>query len=122
MWRTVRCVPSYFFSTAAGSFHEAYWQPAVDIYRMRGGWLVKFDLAGVRPEDIRVQVEEQHLSVQGVRRDWVIEEGYCYESMEIAYSSFARRIEFPVDLEKASITTEYQLGMLLVRIKTEERP
>jgi HSP20 family molecular chaperone IbpA len=43
--------------------------------------------------------------------------------LEIAYSKFERQVEFPMSLEDARITTEYQAGMLLVRIQTEgERP
>jgi HSP20 family protein len=108
------------FWPAAEAFHEVGWRPAVDIYRTRTGWLAKFDLAGVRPEDVRLQVRGPCLSIQGVRRDWLLEEGYCYHSLEITYSQFERQIEFPVNLERASITTEYQWGMLLVRIQPEE--
>ena len=32
------------------------WQPRADVYRMPGGWLVKLELAGVRPEEIRLTV------------------------------------------------------------------
>jgi HSP20 family protein len=123
MWRSRRCASSHFFSPAAESFQEVHWRPAVDVYRTRVGWLVKFDLAGVRPEDVRLEVQGRSLTIQGERRDWIIEEGGYYESMEISYSSFARRMEFPTDLEKALVTTEYQMGLLLVRIQTgEERP
>jgi HSP20 family protein len=107
------------FWPAAEAFHEVGWRPAVDIYRTRTGWLAKFDLAGVRPEDVHLQVRGHLLLVQGVRRDWVLEEGYCYHSLEITYSRFERQIEFPVNLEQAHLTTEHSWGMLLVRIETE---
>ena len=32
------------------------WQPAVDIYQTPVGWLVKVDLAGVRPDDVTVEL------------------------------------------------------------------
>jgi len=37
-------------------YAEGVWRPAADIYRTRTGWILKFDLAGVRPEDILVQI------------------------------------------------------------------
>jgi HSP20 family protein len=104
---------------AASAFAETSWRPAADVYRTRSGWLAKFDLAGIRPEDIRVQVEGHVLHVQGTRHDYVLEEGCHYHSLEIAYSRFERQVEFPMSLEQARITTEYQEGMLLVRIHTE---
>jgi HSP20 family protein len=108
------------FLPAAGSFHDVIWQPAADIYRTHTGWLAKFDLAGINPQEIEVTIEGRQLTVQGVRRDWLIEEGCHYHAMEIAYTPFERRLEFPVSLERASIRTDYQAGMLLVRIQLEE--
>jgi HSP20 family protein len=119
MRRSHRSEPSCFFWPAATSFVGAGWQPAVDVYRTRTGWLAKFDLAGVRPEDIRLQVEGRTLRVQGIRRDCTLEQGCYHQRLEIAYSQFERHLEFPVSLEQACLTTEYQAGMLLVRIHTE---
>ena len=45
------------------------WQPAVDIYRCPTGWKIKFDLAGVRPDDVQVLIADDKLIVRGVRRD-----------------------------------------------------
>ena len=42
------------FTAANRMHHNASWQPAVDIYHCRGGWLVKFELAGVAPQEIAV--------------------------------------------------------------------
>ncbi len=123
MWRRHRSKPVCFFLPAAAAFAEVGWRPAVDLYRTRTGWLAKFDLAGVRPEDIQLQVDGRVLRLQGIRRDWALEEGCCYHRLEIAYNQFERQVEFPTSLEQASITMEYQAGMLLVRIQTEgERP
>jgi HSP20 family protein len=99
------------------------WQPAADVYRTATGWLVKFDLAGIRLEDIRLEASGQQLRLSGVRRDCRREAGCHYHSLEIAYSEFGRDIQFPTDLEHARITTEYEAGMLLVRIQSNgERP
>jgi len=95
---------------------EAPWRPNTDIHRTAQGWLVKFELAGVCPEDIDLRAGGVYLTLRGVRRDWCSSQaGRCYQ-MEIAYSHFERTLEFPHDLEQADITTEYRDGMLLVRI------
>jgi HSP20 family protein len=116
-----RCGPGCFFLPAMEHFHDLVTQPAADIYRTRVGWLVKIDLPGVRPEDIEVRVRRRRLTVQGVRRDWLLEEGCHYYSLEISYSPFERHLEFPESLEEANIQTEYRAGMLLVRILMEGR-
>src|SRR5205807_3254442 len=76
---------------------DAPWEPAADVYRTRHGWIVKFDLAGVRPDDIELTALGNTLSVRGVRRDHVREEGCCHYRMEIAYSRFERTLELPCD-------------------------
>src|SRR5437660_887972 len=91
---------------------EASWHPSADVYRSRSGWLVKFDLAGVRPEDIVVSAGASRLTVCGRRRDWTIEEGHRYYRMEIAYSHFERTLELPCRLDDARITSEFREGML----------
>jgi HSP20 family protein len=107
------------FLPAAETAREISWRPPTDVYRTRYGWLVKFDLAGVLPEDIQLSVSGQRLTLRGRRRDWCREEGCTYYLMEIAYSYFERSIELPGDLERARIATEFRHGLLLVRIQTE---
>ena len=93
--------------------------PPTDVYRTQTGWLVKFELAGVRAEDIHLEVLGPRMTLRGVRRDrTTAEESHCYR-MEIAYSEFERSLELPCDLKRADITTEYRDGMLLVRVQTE---
>ncbi len=107
------------FLPAADMVQTAGWQPPTDVYRTGRGWLIKFDLAGVRPEDIELSVAGHRLIVRGARRDWCREEGCRHYRMEITYSRFERSVELPTDLQCARITTEYQFGLLLVHIQLE---
>jgi HSP20 family protein len=99
------------------------WQPKTDIYRTAWGWLLKFDLAGVRPEDVQLTRRGNRLGVRGIRRDWCLEEEgcHCYQ-LEIAYSQFERQVVLPADLQQAKIDAEHRHGMLLVRVQLEEAP
>ena len=97
----------------------ARWQPSADVYRTRNGWLLKFDLAGVRLEDVTVTVQDRRVSVSGVRRDSLVEEGCSYYSMEISYNRFERTIEVPCDLGGAQVSLQVRDGLLLVRMITE---
>ena len=92
------------------------WQPPVDVYRSARGWLLKFDLAGVRLDDVQVRIAGSRIIVSGVRKDWVLEQGWSYHSMEISYNRFERVIELPGDLSKAEFSLEARDGLLLVRV------
>jgi HSP20 family protein len=80
---------------------------------------LKFDLAGVRPEDVTVSVTGRMVKVTGVRRDTSVEEGCSYYAMEISYNRFERSLEMPVNLAHARVTIEARNGLLLVRMITE---
>lgn len=95
------------------------WRPAADVYSTRCGWLVKFDLAGVRPQEMEVLVRGQRLTVRGVRRDCTLEEGHRHHSLEISYNRFERTIELPCSLDAAQISTDYRDGMLFVYLQLE---
>ena len=95
---------------------EHAWRPAVDIYRCDCGWLLKVELAGVRPEEIEVLRDSSGVTVSGVRRDTRIYSRQEHHLMEIAYSRFERRIDLPETKDAAELRTEYNDGMLLIHV------
>lgn len=92
------------------------WQPAVDIYRTPDGWKIKFDLAGVKPEDIEVLIANEKIIVRGTRRDAVMTQGWSYHQLEITYSRFERVINIPCDLSRVDIRVESIDGWLLLHL------
>lgn len=97
----------------------APWQPSADVYRTRDGWVLKFDLAGVRADEVTVSIRGRRVCVSGVRRDTVIEEGCSYYAMEISYNRFERYLDMPANLENARVSIEARNGLLMVRMSTE---
>ena len=95
------------------------WMPAADVHQGRDGWLIKLELAGVRPEDVRLRVCGNYLAVSGRRYDHFLGGDWRLQSMEITYGEFERGFEFPVNIENARLMTEFRDGMLLVRIQRE---
>lgn len=93
----------------------------MDVYRTRSGWLLKFELPGVRAEDVDVQTLGSSLLVRGMRRDYVVEDICSVYSMEITYNRFERAIELPCNLDQARLTLEFRDGNLLVRVSLEGR-
>ena len=96
------------------------WCPAADVYRTSDGWIVKVDLAGIRPEDIEISIEGPFLCVRGRRRDDVCGEGISHYHLEITYSRFEKTIRFPRSIERVSIERDYHDGLLVLRLHEEE--
>ena len=98
------------------------WQPLLDIYELKDGWLLKADLAGIRPDEVTVSLKGRTVTLRGHRRDLSVEEGCAHYRMEIAYTSFERSVELPADPGDARVQTDYRDGMLLVRIRRGNPP
>lgn len=106
------------FEEPAGT-RTSLWRPRADVYRTSEGWLVKLDLAGVRPEDVTVTLSGTTLTVSGCRRDWLVERGWDHLQMEIAYNCFERRLHLPCETGSCRVSTEFREGLLLVRVEPE---
>jgi HSP20 family protein len=105
------------FTPAAGDL----WRPPADVYRTQDGWLVKFDLAGVRPQDVTITAQQRRVTLRGCRRDCCLGETCGQYHMEISYSQFERTIVLPEEIAPDSVTTEFRDGMLHVRLRKERQ-
>lgn len=92
------------------------WNPAADVYRSADGWMVKVDLAGVRAEDLAIEVFQSSLRIRGCRRDTFVRDGYTYQQMEITYSQFEKTIQFPTSIEEATVQHDYRDGYLIINL------
>src|SRR5438132_8938412 len=96
------------------------WCPAADVYRTDDGWIVKVDLAGIRPGDIEITLDGRVLRISGSRRDGTCGEGISHYQLEITYSRFEKMIPFPRSIEHASIERDYRDGLLILRLREEQ--
>jgi len=97
------------------------WCPAADVYRTNDGWIVKVDLAGIRPGDIEITIDGPVLQISGLRRDATCGEGVSHYQLEITYSRFEKTIQFPRSIEHAEIDRDYRDGLLILRLREEQQ-
>ena len=95
------------------------WCPAADVYRTREGWIVKVDLAGIKPEDVEIGINGPVLRISGSRRDGICGEGISHYQLEITYSRFEKTIQFPRSIEHATVLRDYRDGLLILRLHEE---
>jgi HSP20 family protein len=96
------------------------WCPAADVYRTADGWIVKVDLAGIKPSDVEVTVDGDLLRISGSRRDGICGEGVSHYQLEITYSRFEKMIQFPRSIENVTIDRDYRDGLLILRLHEEQ--
>jgi HSP20 family protein len=95
-------------------YPSAAWQPAVDLYRCSEGWVLKFELAGVKEEDIEVRLDSRGISIVGRRLDRMPYDVREPHLIEIAYSRFERFVALPEPCENVQYKMSFQDGMLYV--------
>src|SRR5947209_11510687 len=96
------------------------WCPAADVYRSKDGWIVKVDLAGIKPADVDVTLDNDVLRISGSRRDGTCGEGVSHYQLEITYSRFEKMIKFPRSIEHVKIERDYSDGLLTLRLREEQ--
>jgi len=95
------------------------WQPTINIYETPQQYVICVDLAGMRREDIDVQIEQNRLVIQGKRP--IPDPGSRADQlrihlMEIDHGPFQRELEVPGDVDAAGVTAKYRDGMLWIEL------
>src|SRR5664280_1616026 len=91
-----------------GAAVERNWMPAVDIIDTPEAFVLKAELAGMRPEDV--------LTIKGERRQEERPEAEQYQSTEWHYGAFQRSISLPQSVKRDAIEATYEDGVLEVRV------
>lgn len=99
-----------------------FWEPRADVYETGGALKVKIELAGVKRDEIRVELspDAASLTVSGIREDECSEaaDRILFHQMEIYLGPFEREINLPagVEVDRDQVTAVYRDGYLLVTL------
>jgi len=93
-------------------FIPGEWSPQIDVLEREGQFAVRADLPGLSKEDVKVDVTDDLLTIQGERKQEKKEEreGYCYS--ECSYGSFYRAIPLPAGADASKATAQFHNGVL----------
>ena len=98
--------------TAGEGFAD--FMPAVDIQETDNEFLVRADLPGVKKEEIKIQVVDGVLAIEGERRQEKEEKGKRFHKVEREYGRFVRRFALPTEVEGEKVHAEFKEGVLNV--------
>jgi HSP20 family protein len=97
------------------------WLPAVDVFDTKEAVVLKAELAGMKPDDIQIEVEDNVLTIKGERRFAEKVEEDRYYRIERRFGSFQRSLALPQGVKADDIQASYEDGILEVRVpKAEE--
>lgn len=89
-------------------------QLTIDVYQTANDIVIKSTIAGVKPEDLDVSINNDMLTIKGNRRNEakVKTEDYYYQ--ECYWGPFSRSVILPVDVESENIKAELKNGILTI--------
>jgi HSP20 family protein len=95
---------------------ERAWTPAIDVVRENGNLVVRADIPGIKPEEVKIEVEDDILTVSGEHEESKEEKDKNYVRRERRYGSFSRSMALPPGVEAKSIKAETHDGVVEVTI------
>ncbi len=94
----------------------ATWSPAVDIQENDKEYLIKADLPELKKEDVKVELLDGSLTIQGERKQEKEEKGKRFHKVEREYGKFVRRFQLPNEIDTANVSAEFKDGVLNVHV------
>lgn len=99
-----------------GSGEVGPWSPATEVVERDGKYIVRSELAGLKPEEVKVEVTDGELIIQGERKSEHEETQGRYRRSEHRYGQFYRSIALPEGVDPAQVHARFENGMLEVTI------
>jgi len=106
------------------SLNSGSFLPAVDIYEDAQKLALRIEVAGIKPEDVDIRVENNTLTVKGERKFSSEEKEENYHRIERRYGSFVRSFTLPQTVDTEQVTANYEHGLLSIELpkKPEAKP
>jgi HSP20 family protein len=94
---------------------------AMDAYRAGDQYVICFDLPGVDPQAIDIDVERNMLTVKAERRPREEGENLKWELSERPLGIFSRQVVLSDTLDPEGISADYDAGVLTLKIPVAEK-
>jgi HSP20 family protein len=95
---------------------ERAWTPAIDVVHEHGHLVVRADLPGMKPEEVKIEVEDDILTVSGEHQESKEEKDKNYVRRERRYGSFSRSMALPPGVDAKDIKAQTHDGVVEVTI------
>ena len=98
------------------------WIPPMDLVEQGDEFVLRADLPGVGEDDVKIELEDNVLTISGERRSEHEERKEGYYRVERASGSFSRSLTLPEGVDPEAVKAHFENGVLEVRVpKPEQR-
>jgi len=97
------------------------WLPPCDIAEDKDSLKVTLELPGVRAEDVKLNLENNLLTIRGEKRQTTDEKNERYHRYERSYGMFERSFTLPSTVDPDRIKARVEHGVLTIEIPKAEK-
>lgn len=96
-------------------------QLTIDVYQKPDEIIVESTIAGVKPEDLDISINNESVTIRGKREreDKIIDENFFYQ--ECYWGKFSRTIILPQEADADQATASLKNGVLTIRLPKLDR-
>jgi HSP20 family protein len=100
-----------------GGHPQGAWRPSIDVMRRDDTLVVRADLPGLTPDEVKIEVEDGVLTVSGEHKeDRSDPDGGRYVRRERRFGTFSRSIELPSGVDAQTIKAQTRDGVVEVTV------
>jgi HSP20 family protein len=97
------------------------WTAAVDVIKRNGDLVVRADMPGLKPEDIKIEVADDILTVSGEHEESKEEKDEDFVRRERRYGAFSRSIALPAGADPDKIEAACKDGVVEITVPFPEQ-
>jgi HSP20 family protein len=113
--------PLVYTDWAVPELASSAWVPAVDIFEEAGHIRIVAEIPGVKPEDFKISVEGNVLTIKGTKEQVAEEKAEKVHRYERTYGAFERSFTLPGTVDPGAIKASYEHGVLTVLLPKLEK-
>ncbi len=91
-------------------------QLAVDVYETNDAIIIKTMTAGVKKEDLQINVSRESLTIRGKRDNEARAYQHHYHNQELYWGPFSRTVELPDEIDIEQATANEHHGLITIKL------
>jgi HSP20 family protein len=107
------------FPTFRKSFADDF-SPRMDVTDNENSIVIKAEVPGVDKKDINISIKDKILTIEGEKKNEVVDENANYYRSERSFGSFKRQFQLPDEVEAEKVDAKYENGILTIDLKKKE--
>ena len=97
------------------------WTPVLDIVETPEEYVIQVEVPGISKENVKVNVVEGILRIEGERRLEKEEKGKKFHRLERSYGTFLRTFGLPEYVDETQVRAEFKEGILTIRLPKTQK-